>query len=73
MISHMSFAYPIRNNKSLEAELLLQDTVQRLRITAGIAVVDTVVAAHDRCSTSSNSLGKRPKVHLVQGLVIDVR
>ena len=63
---------PVGHNKTLEAKLVLEQLVQEMTVLAGVAVVDLVVGAHDCTYTCTNRISKRPQVHLVHGLVIDV-
>ena len=63
---------PIRHDESLEAKLTLQDVVLEVRVLADLGVVDLVVRAHDGSSSSTDGVGERPQVELVQSLVIQV-
>jgi hypothetical protein len=56
----------------LEAQLSLQQAVERLAVLACIGVVQTVIRAHDIGSTGKDSILERPQVELVNGLVVDV-
>jgi len=79
---------PVRHDKTLEAELRLEQLVEGLTVLACVGVVDLVVRAHDTCGACADRIGKRPgklgreiwrgnyhlpKVQLVHGNVVNVR
>ena len=56
----------------MEAKLALHDVVLEVRVLADLGVVDLVVRAHDGSSSSTDGVGERPQVELVQSLVVQV-
>jgi len=63
---------PVRHDETLEAKLPLQNVVLQVRVLAPLGVVDLIVRAHDRAGTSTNGIGKRPKVKFMEGFVIEI-
>jgi hypothetical protein len=59
-------------DEALEAELILQDSVEQLGVLTSIAGIDLVIRTHDTGHSSFDGIGKRPCVDLVQCAVIDV-
>lgn len=54
-----------RERLTLEAELSLEKTVQHLAVLAAIRVVDTLVRAHNGCTTSRDGIIEGPEIQLV--------
>jgi hypothetical protein len=63
---------PITHNKALESQFVLQEVVEKLRILAGIRVVDLVVRAHDGAYTSADRISEWPQVEFVHGNIVDI-
>jgi hypothetical protein len=63
---------PVRDDRALEVELLLDEPVEELRVRAALRLVDLVVRAHDRRDARVDGLGERPEVELVHRAVVDV-
>ena len=63
---------PIAHDETLESKLVLQQVVKRVRVLAGVAVVDLVVAAHDARSPCADSICEWPQVELVKCHIINV-
>lgn len=63
---------PITHDISLESQLRLQNPVLSFAVLAGIGVINAVVRAHNRSTSGTKGLSKRPCIDFVNGLVIDV-
>ena len=64
---------PISHHESLKAKLILEQMIKRIAVLTSIAIIDQIVRTHHRACARSNSIGKRPEIQLVHGLVVDVR
>ena len=64
---------PVAHDESLEAQLALEQTVDRLGVLASVGVVDLLVGAHYGAHARPDCIYERPEVELVHGLVVDVR
>lgn len=63
---------PIRHDKTLKTQLVLQDSVLQPRVLTRMRVVDTVIRAHDSADTGLDRVLEGPQVDLVKCSVIDV-
>ena len=63
---------PVGHDVTLEAHVPLQIREERLRVLAGVDVVDLVVAAHERADSGVNGGLEHRVVHLVASPLVDV-
>lgn len=59
-------------HKAFEAQLCLEHTIEKGRILATIAVVNSLIRTHQRSCSLSKRVHERPRVELVQCAVIDI-
>ena len=63
---------PIGHDIALEIELVLENSIEYLRVLAAITVIKTIVAAHDAGDSGVYRIRKRPEIELVKSFIVDV-
>jgi hypothetical protein len=57
---------------TLESQLSLEQSIERLAILACVRIVDPLVRAHHRNTPGMHGILERPKIQFVHGLVVNV-
>ena len=70
-VGHVVHRAPVGGDEALEAELALEDVLQRVAVRAAVDVVDAVVGAHHRAGAGVDAGLERLQLGLVQRLLVD--